>query len=285
MKKKHLTFFIIIIINICCIYGQRDTVINVNDVSFNLIYIKGGTFRMGVYGDTLLKQIDPKLAIYNVYNVEKSVTVSDFYIMETEVTQELWVKIMKYNPSFHKGRDLPVENVTWREGVRFCKRLNRKTGLRFRLPTKAEWEYAAIGGCNNMDYLYAGSNILDSVAWYFNNSYVESHQVKQLKPNQLGLYDMSGNVGEWCLDISCPSRDTTHVTNPQGPGKREAKKIRSEFYGSYDKDRYKIFRVVSGGYFSGDWSSCVPSVHGHRLEIRKGRNPAIGFRVVLPTAP
>lgn len=165
----------------------RGGIITVKGISFNMVAISGGTFQMGV---------DP----YGVIESVHSVTVGDYFIGETEVTQELWVAVMGYNPSKCKGNKYPVENVTWYECQKFIQKLNTLTKMNFRLPTESEWEYAARGGNKSKYYQYSGSNKIDDVAWYGNNSEFKVHHVKTKLPNELAIYDMSGNVCEWCHD-------------------------------------------------------------------------------------
>ncbi len=163
----------------------------VNGVSFTMIPIEGGTFTMG-------SNINGSWS--NAYP-EHIVTLSDYKIGQTEVTQELWVAIMGNNPSHFRG-DLkhPVERVTWDDCQLFINKLNELTGRHFKLPSEAQWEFAARGGNLSESYTYSGSNILNDVAWYKDNSNNTTHPVATKAPNELGLYDMSGNVQEWCQD-------------------------------------------------------------------------------------
>ena len=144
------------------------------------------------------------------------VTLSDYMICKTEVTQELWQAVMGKNRSRFKGDNLPVENVSWNDCQEFIKKLNTLTGLNFRLPTEAEWEYAARGGNKSKGYKYSGSNNISSVAWYKGNASLKTHAVATMSPNELGLYDMSGNVCEWCSDWY-GDYSSGSQTNPKGP--------------------------------------------------------------------
>ena len=193
----------------------------VKGVEFKMIKVEGGTFSMGATSEQE----------YDALSCEKpvhSVTLSDYYIGETEVTQELWEAVMGSNPSYFEGdNQRPVENVSWNDCQKFIKKLNRLTGKEFRLPTEAEWEYAARGGKYSKDYAYqySGSDNADEVAWYYDNSGITTHSVKTKKANELGLYDMSGNVWEWCNDWwGCYQSNSQ--TNPTGPSEGESRVLR-----------------------------------------------------------
>ena len=201
----------------------------IRGVSFNMIKVEGGTFTMG---GTPEQGGDPNDNEYPTHQV----TLSDYYIGETEVTQELWKAVMGDNPSTFSGTNLPVETVNWDDCQVFINKLNYLTGKKFRLPTEAEWEYAARGGNKTHGYKYAGSNAIEDVALIWDGSKVlETLPVKQMKPNELGLYDMSGNVCEWCYDWH-GSYKSTAQTNPRGNLLCEIKCMRVMRGGSYLSD-------------------------------------------------
>lgn len=176
----------------------------VNVVSFKMIKVEGGTFTMGVHPNQENEDFRLLEDFELVVEDERpaySVTLSSYYIAETEVTQALWRAVMGDNPSrFQDGDNYPVEQVSYNDCKKFIEELNNLTQKHFRLPTEAEWKFAARGGNYSKDYIYAGSNNPDEVAWYEDNSDGHTHPVKQKMPNELGLYDMSGNLWEWCND-------------------------------------------------------------------------------------
>ena len=181
----------------------------VNGVSFEMVRVEGGTFRMGATSEQKDEAWDREKPVH-------SVTLSGYYIGKTEVTQVLWEAVMGINPSRFKGDYLPVENVSWDDCQEFIRKLNSMTGQNFRLPTEAEWEFACRGGNNSRGYKYSGSNNLGSVAWYDGNSGNKTHPVGTKAPNELGIYDMSGNVWEWCADWY-GDYSSGAQTNPTGP--------------------------------------------------------------------
>lgn len=173
--------------------GADRRTVTVGGVQFTMVRVDGGTFQMGATSEQRSDADSYEKPAHQV-------TLSSYYIGETEVTQELWRAVMGKNPSNFKGDRLPVERVSWKDCQSFIEKLSRQTGLRFRLPTEAEWEYAARGGNKSRGYKYSGSNNIGDVAWYDGNSSSSTHDVKTKQPNELGLYDMSGNVWEWCQD-------------------------------------------------------------------------------------
>ena len=183
------------------------------DVSFKMVYVEGGMFMMGAGNDD-------KEAFPNEWPVHE-VELSDYWIGETQVTQELWLAVMGYNPSGFTGKQNPVENVSWIDCQKFIERLNNKTGRNFHLPTEAQWEFAARGGNlgKETENRYAGRNYdLEKIAWYVANSEGKTNPVAKLYPNQLGLYDMSGNVWEWCQDwFDSKYYNNTPKKDPKGP--------------------------------------------------------------------
>ncbi|MBP3227555.1 MAG: formylglycine-generating enzyme family protein [Bacteroidaceae bacterium] len=170
-----------------------------------MVKVEGGTFRMGNADGSYYE------------SPEHDVTLSDYYIGMFEVRQDEWELIMGGNPSYltEGQRRLPVESVSWNDCQEFIKKLNEKTGLTFRLPTEAEWEFAARGGTKSKGYLYSGSSTIGDVAWYEDNT-EDTHTVGRLKANELGLFDMTGNVEEWCQDWM-GSYSASAQTNPTGP--------------------------------------------------------------------
>ncbi len=208
-----------------------------------MAFVVGGTFQMGSNSGSSDEQ------------PVHTVTVSSFYMDKTEVTQAEYRKVMGKNPSSFRGcDDCPVEMVKWHDANEYAKKVGK------RLPTEAEWEYAARGGNKSKGYKYSGSNDLNAVGWYDNNSDRKSHPVAQKQPNELGLYDMSGNVWEWCSDMYSDSYYRSSPKNdPQGPNSGSS-------------------RVLRGG---------GSSVCSCRVANRSGSNPGggsyfyVGFRLVL----
>lgn len=200
-------------------YNGNDTIVLEDGMSFVMIKVDGGEFDMGgtdeqgrqEYIDSRIKKIqngdtnvkgtvEDQAKLFTDELPVHEVILSDYYIGETEVTQALWEAVMGSNPSVHIGKNKPVDMVSWNDCQEFISRLNEKTKMTFRLPTEAEWEYAARGGNKSKKYRHSGGNVLDSVGWYVANSDRTTHDVATKQPNELGIYDMNGNVWEWCSD-------------------------------------------------------------------------------------
>ena len=200
--------------------SQSDSSSPSNLGDIEMVYVKGGTFTMGATAEQRSDADDDEKPTH-------SVTLSDYYIGKYEVTQAQWRAIMGSNPSHFTGDNNPVEQVSWEDVQKFIKKLNKKTGKKFRLPTEAEWEYAARGGNKSKGYKYSGSNNISEVAWYDDiSSNMHTHPVGQKSPNELGIYDMSGNVYEWCQDWS-GSYSSSSQTNPTGPSSGYSRVLRS----------------------------------------------------------
>lgn len=241
-----------------------NKVFTVNGVTFTMVFVESGTFTMGATAE----QQEP----YEDEKPPHRVTLTkDFYIGETEVTQALWKAVMGFTPTASGsqwstasglGDDFPAYYISYEDVQQFISQLNSLTGAQFRMPTEAEWEYAARGGSKSKGYQYSGSNNIGDVAWYEGNSGKKTHAVKTKKANELGLYDMSGNVWEWCSDwkgdyTSSPAVDPTGL----------------------DSGGWRVYR---GGSWYNDARGC-------RVAVRNGyfpshRNNAFGFRLVLSSS-
>ena len=221
----------------------KTQTLTVNGVSFKMVGVKGGSFFMGATSEQGSDASSDERPIHQV-------TLNSFSIGETEVTQELWLVVMGSIPSSVSTSDMqcPVYDVSWNECQEFISKLNKLTGKTFRLPSEAEWEYAARGGIKSKGYKYSGSNNLGDVAWYEDNSGSKTHPVGTKAPNELGLYDMSGNVCEWCQDwyevfyySSSPS------SNPTGPSSGTYRVCRGGAWGRIAGSCRVSFRGKSGG--------------------------------------
>ncbi len=233
-------------------YNEDTDIKNPEKAGFiPVVFVEGGTYLMGAKRGERYER------------PQHYVKLDNFYISTHEVTNKQWQEIMETNPSAFKGcEDCPVDRVSWKDVQVFINRLNEKTGKRYRLPTEAEWEYAARGGNKSLDQKYAGSNDPKMVAWMKRNSKARTHPVGTKQPNELGIYDMSGNVLEWCSDWFKSTYyriKGTHI-NPTGPPKGAERVVRG---GSYKYDANMI-RVAA------------------RLDLRDGsRYSDVGFRLVL----
>ena len=232
--------------------GNTITIPVKNGISIEMVKVEAGSFNMGA---------TPEME--NPFDSEKPVhrvtLTNNYYIGKYEVTQALWQAVMGSNPSYFKGDDLPVEQVSWNDCQDFISKLNAMTGKRFRLPSEAEWEYAARGGNKSRGYQYSGSNVLSDVAWYSGNSSSRTHAVGTKQPNELGIYDMAGNVWEWCQDWY-GSYSSSPQTNPTGAV-------------------YELYPVYRGGSWNSSARDCRTSYREYFTPVF--RNIDLGLRLVL----
>ena len=221
-------------------------------ISIDMVRVEAGTFTMGATAEMKNPEFYEK-------PTHRVTLTNDYYIGKYEVTQALWQTVMGNNPSEFKGDNLPVEQVSWNDCQEFISKLNRITGKMFRLPTEAEWEYAARGGNKSRGYQYSGSSNLSDVAWYRGKSGIVTHAVGTKQPNELGVYDMSGNVQEWCQDRYGAYSSSSQV-NPTGA----------------NSGSYRVYR--GGSWFNG--------ARGYRSSCRGINTPdyriyGLGLRLVL----
>ena len=217
--------------------------LNGKEYRYKMVYVSSGTYTMGCTSE----QGD------DCFSYEKpahSVTVSGFYMGQTEVTQALWKAVMGSNPSNWKGNTLPVESVSYNDVKDFIGKLNSLTGMTFRLPMEEEWEFAARGGNSSRAYKYSGGDNIGSVAWYDGNSGSKTHPVAQKQANELGIYDMSGNVWEWCSSLWCSD---------------------------YSSSRSGSYRVYRGGSWFYNARDCRVSNRNHNVSSYRGST--LGFRL------
>lgn len=235
--------------------------------SFEMILVEGGEFMMGGSDEAAFDQENPI----------HPVRLSSYYLATFPIVQAIWKSVMNDNPSRFKGENHPVEKVSWDDTQTFVKRLKEKTGKSYRLPTEAEWEFAARGGTQTENYLYAGSDKLKEVGWYVENAGNGTRPVGMLLPNELGLHDMSGNVLEWCEDWysgnyyqACLDRGL--IENPSGPIEGSNRVLRGGRW-SYGARSCRVsFRYSDGS----DWR--INGV-GFRLALSP---QSAGLRPVIP---
>ena len=204
LKKLYFIFAIIIL----PLSATALQVISVLTFEPEMIFIEGGTFTMGCTSEQENDCQDREKPVYQV-------TLSSYFIGKFPITQAQWLAVMGSNPSIFKVENLPIENVSWNDAQEFIKKLNQITDKQYRLPTEAEWEFAARGGNKTLGYKYSGSNNIIDVAWYQDNSNSKTQPVGTKQPNELGIYDMSGNVWEWCSDWY-GNFNNASIINPTG---------------------------------------------------------------------
>lgn len=223
--------------------GNTITIPVKDGISIDMVRIEAGTFTMGATAEMEDPEDDEK-------PTHRVTLTNDYYIGKYEVTQGLWQALMGNNPSNFKGDNLPVEQVSWNDCQDFLSKLNRLTGKKFRLPTEAEWEYAARGGNKSRGYQYSGSNNLSDVAWYRVNSGDKTHAVGTKQANELGIYDMSGNVWEWCQDWY-GNYSSSSQTNPTGATSGSDRVVRGGSWDYYAWLCRSSYRYVAPDYRCG----------------------------------
>ena len=231
---------------------SKGIIVSLNNLEFRMVRIQGGTMTM---------EDSSSNGFFGIFSSDKrkQVILSDFYIGEVPVTQELWKYVMENNPSVSLGDKKPVDSVSWNDCQQFIFNLNKITKLKFSLPTEAQWEFAARGGNSSRNLKYAGNDKVDYVAWYWKNSNHQSQEVAKKLPNELGLFDMSGNVSEWCCDFF-DNYKTIFEKDPCGPQNGSE-------------------HVIRGGSWSTDEKKCRVCVRDHKLPTC--RDNSIGLRLVL----
>lgn len=243
-----------------------NKVFTVHGVTFTMVFVESGSFTMGATAE----QQEP----FDDEKPPHRVTLTkDFYIDETEVTQALWKAVMGFTPTASGpqwstanglGDDFPAYNISYEDVQQFISRLSSLTGAQFRMPTEAEWEYAARGGSKSKGYQYSGSNTLSDVAWYGSNSGKKTHAVKTKKSNELGLYDMSGNVFEWCSDWK-GNYTSSPAVDPTGADSGSYRVCRGGCWGN----AARVCRVTSrDGYGP---SSYYIGINGFRLALSSSK--------------
>ncbi len=233
------------------------TIPNTNNV-FRMILVKAGTFTMGATAE------QSSYALNNEKPSHKVILTEDFYIAETEVTQAQFQAVMGYNNSeFQYGGNYPAEWIGFNDANYYCQKLSELTGYSFMLPSEAQWEYAARGGhkSSEQQYVYAGDNDANNVSWHTTNSSNHTHPVKSKNPNVLGIYDMSGNVLEWCSD-RYSSYESYTQTDPHGPS-----------IGSY--------RVIRGGGWNSPQEDCRITRRSESSDDRPRWTGEYGMRVIM----
>ncbi|KGJ97930.1 formylglycine-generating enzyme family protein [Colwellia psychrerythraea] len=227
-----------------------------DDLMKNMVLVEAGGFSMGSNSPKARNREQPV----------KQVTLDAFYIGKYELTQDIFEQIMGWNNSFFSCDKCPVNNISWFNMMLFIERLNSATGKTFSLPTEAQWAYAAKGGNKSKNYNYSGSNNINDVAWFAKNANNKSHAVGLKKPNELGLYDMTGNLWEFCLDDM--SRNTYSLTTSHNP-----------FLGDKDNLKGKALKVIRGGGY--EFSADENLVFMRDGATNNVRMADIGFRLVM----
>lgn len=259
MKKIYKTYLICIILFLTLVLSaeeRNDLIIKLpNNQVMEFILVEAGTFRMGS------PRNEPDR--FQNENQHRVTLTNDYYIGKYPVTQAQWLSLMEKNPSHFQGDNRPVDSVSWVDCQNFIEKLNDYTSKNFRLPTEAEWEFAARGGNNSNGYMFSGSDNIDDVAWYIGNSQYQTHPVGLKLPNELGIYDMNGNILEWCND-RYGEYPRGRVVDPTGPESGH-------------------YRVLRGGAWNFNAANCRIAHRGNSFPSRGWH--FTGFRLVITREP
>ncbi|MBR5532485.1 MAG: SUMF1/EgtB/PvdO family nonheme iron enzyme [Bacteroidales bacterium] len=256
---RNVLFFILMIMSIVLVINAKKNINkrtsfikvqnyieNVNGINLKMIYVEGGLFKIGN---------DSKVEGYKDESPATELSINSYYIGCFEVTQKQWNIIMEGNDLNNEEGDLPINNVSWYDANSFCNKLSLLTGKNYQLPTEEQWEYAARGGIKSNICRYSGDDNIDKVAWYNSNSQKKVHIVGSKKPNELGVYDMSGNLYEWCSDTY---RSYKYINNEDNNFRGESKVIRGGCWRDYSSS----CRVVSRNF---QHPSATASIIGFRI--------------------
>ncbi|ARN76477.1 hypothetical protein BST96_17495 [Oceanicoccus sagamiensis] len=256
--RRFISLLLLLVLMASTSWSQNFSAQETHSLLDKFVWVEGGSFTMGSTAATAKEMEQPA----------HTVQLSGFQIAKTEVTQSLFQRIMGWNHSYFPCADCPVNNISWLQANEFIKRLNAATGLLFSLPSEAQWEYAAKGGAQSRSYIYSGSNSIADVAWYADNAKRRSHPVAQKQANELGLYDMTGNLWEFCIDDF-----------KQGAYQRNQETVKNPVLTRDVDARARTVKVIRGGGY--EFSANESEVFRRDGTTSNVKMPDIGFRLIL----